>query len=500
MKSAGELPFEDEHIFSVTEINEAAREVMEGAFPSVRVQGEISGYKKYPSGHHYFDLKDEGSRVSCALFAGRAARGLRITLENGALVICTGNLSIYARDGRYQLIVSSVEAAGLGALWLKLEALKKKLQDEGLLDEGRKKPLPAYPRKVGIVTSPEGQAVHDILKTLKKRAPQIAVLIYPVRVQGEGAAVEIADGLRWMDAHGGCDLIVTGRGGGSIEDLWAFNEEVVARAIAACRTPVISAVGHEKDVLLSDLVADARAPTPTGAAEMLSKSREEILESIARLRQQMKGRVTAKIGACREQVSLLRMRPGFRRVESGLYQLMQRVDAARAAAVELMRRRIERGRALASSTRVRLERCNPAVLLQRRRERVGSLSAQLSMLLARGIELRGHSLRNLASLLRARQPLPAIAAHRRHVRDVADALARVVAAGLHLRRDQLGRSLSVLWAMGPYQVLERGYSICFKEDGVTVISDFDSVRESENIRIRLRRGRLGAEVRTRGES
>ncbi|MEW6363962.1 MAG: exodeoxyribonuclease VII large subunit [Acidobacteriota bacterium] len=483
-------------IYTVSEINEAARATIETAFPRVRVEGEISGYKHYPSNHRYFSLKDDRAQLRCALFAGRA-RYLSIKLADGVRVICTGTLSIYTRDGQFQLIVESVELGGLGVLWQRLEELKKKLQEEGLFDPARKRPLPRLPQRVGVVTSPEGQAIHDILKILRKRAPQIAVRIYPVRVQGEGAAAEIAEGIRWMGASGGCDVLIAGRGGGSIEDLWAFNEEVVARAIAACPVPVISAVGHEKDVLLSDLVADARAPTPSGAAEMLARSKEEFEERIAHLRQQLLNRLGQAIATRRERLFRLKERPGFRRLAGEINQLLQRVESLRNRMERSLHERLQRNLNRFATLRLSLQRGSPAAILERRVEKVRSLSTLLPMLWNSSLDARRRRAESLRNLLQARLPLRSIAQHRVRVANCAGRIGIQTQTTLDRRRSRIASAESLLNALGPFKVLERGYSICFKEGGNIVIKDASSVKKYENITVRLHRGRIDAVVKSR---
>lgn len=439
-----ELPLGGARVYTVSEVNEEAKDFLEKSFPRIQVQGEISNYILHRSGHRYFDLKDEGATIRCTFFAGRA-RSLRVTLENGQQVVCTGSLSIYTARGQFQLLVESVEMGGLGLLFQKLEALKKRMQEEGLFDEDRKRPLPAFPRRVGVVTSPEGAAIRDILKILRKRAPQISVLIYPVHVQGEGAAAEIAEAIRWMGAAGGCDLIIAGRGGGSIEDLWAFNEEIVARAIAACPLPVISAVGHEKDWLLTDLVADARAPTPSGAAEMIAKSREEIGERIGKLLVQMSSSLARSIAFRRERLYRVRESAAFRRLPSSINQLIQRVESLRGAATEAMRRRIETGRRRVGIATLGVERGSPRAVLERRGEMVRSLRVQLPVLMRRSLEFRGH---------------------------------------------RIARAVSLLNALGPYKVLERGYSICYRDGRTGVVKDASTVALGENLEVQLHAGSI----------
>ena len=245
----------------------------------VLVRGELSNYKIYPSGHHYFTLKDSGASLRCVMFRSDASR-IRFRPENGMGVICSGRVSVYPRDGAYQLYVSSLQPDGLGDLYLAFEQLKARLQAEGLFDPSHKKPIPAMPERIAVITSGAGAAVRDIIRVLGRRWPMSRVLVLPVRVQGAEAPGEIADAIRYANEWDIADLIITGRGGGSIEDLWAFNEEIVARAIYDSRIPVISAVGHEPDVTIADFAADVRAATPSNAAELAVPTASEILDRL----------------------------------------------------------------------------------------------------------------------------------------------------------------------------------------------------------------------------
>lgn len=280
-----------EKIFTVTEITRDIRQLLEDNFHSVWLKGEISNFRRYASGHFYFTLKDENAQIPAVMFRGRN-RGLKFELEDGMSVVVHGRLTVYEVRGHYQIIIDQIKPDGVGALQIAFEQLKKKLAAEGLFDKDRKRPLPALPVRVGIVTSLHGAAVHDMVTVLTRRFPGIHIVIYPVRVQGEGAAEEIAGGIRYFSKTRVADVIIVGRGGGSLEDLWAFNEEIVARAIFDCAVPVISAVGHETDFSIADFVADVRAPTPSAAAELCVPVKAELMAGISRLR----GRLVQALG------------------------------------------------------------------------------------------------------------------------------------------------------------------------------------------------------------
>ena len=266
--------------FTVTELNAEIRSILEGSFSDIWVTGEISNFHNHSSsGHMYFTLKDGRAELRCVMFRG-ANRFLRFIPENGLNVRVYGSVSVFEQRGQVQLIATLMEPAGLGDLFQAFEALKKKLAEEGLFNPEHKLSLPNFPRSVGVVTSGTGAAIRDILNVLKRRAPHVRILLRPTRVQGDGAAREIAEGIQNLEQFGSVDVVIVGRGGGSLEDLWAFNEEVVARAIYNCAIPVISAVGHETDFTISDLTADLRAPTPSAAAELVSPARDEILSQL----------------------------------------------------------------------------------------------------------------------------------------------------------------------------------------------------------------------------
>ena len=296
----------EQHIFGVTEVNELVKLLLdnEPMLQNICVRGELSNYKMYPSGHHYFSLKDQEGAIRCVMFKGSAMR-LRFRPENGMKVVVTGRVTVFPRDGAYQLYCNTMTPEGVGDLVVAFEQLKAKLYAEGLFDPAHKKPLPAYPEKIAIVTSSAGAAVHDMIRILRRRYPIAKVILLPVRVQGAEAPPEIAGAIRYADKWKIGDVIITGRGGGSMEDLWAFNDERVARAIYACETPVISAVGHEPDVTISDFVADARASTPSNAAEIAVPDQVELLRWLRGAEERMEQSETARLEALRQKLDTL---------------------------------------------------------------------------------------------------------------------------------------------------------------------------------------------------
>ena len=301
-----------QQVLSITQINEYIRSMMDSdaLLTGLAVRGEISNYKMYPSGHHYFTLKDEGGALKCVMFKGNAMR-LRFRPENGMKVIAMGKISVYPRDGAYQLYCSSLVLDGIGDLYAAFEQLKAKLAAQGLFDQSHKKPLPKYPGTIGIITSSAGAAVHDMLRILKKRYPLAEVRLLPVRVQGAEAPGEIAAAIGYANYYKLADLLIVGRGGGSIEDLWAFNDERVAHAIYQSEIPVISAVGHEPDVTISDFVADLRAATPSNAAELAVPDQDALRQQLDSMAAVMGNLLGRQIKNARRQLNILAQSPSL---------------------------------------------------------------------------------------------------------------------------------------------------------------------------------------------
>jgi exodeoxyribonuclease VII large subunit len=335
-----------DRIFSVAEVTGLVKASLESLFPRLWVEGELSNFHRHQSGHLYFTLKDDKAQLRAVMFRSDA-RGVAFELKDGLKVLCRGRLSVYEPRGEYQLYVEAVQPKGKGALQLAFEQLKEKLRAEGLFDPARKRRIPLRPGTIGIVTSPTGAALRDILRVLDRRHARLGVLIHPARVQGEGAAEEIAEGIRTLGAVPGVDVLIVGRGGGSLEDLWAFNEEKVARAIAASPVPVISAVGHEVDVTIADFVADLRAPTPSAAAEMVVEKESAFLERIGHFEASLGLRMRYKLrGLAAAAAHLTRTRafPDFR---LRLLNAAQRVDELETRAWKRMK---DEQRALAEAS------------------------------------------------------------------------------------------------------------------------------------------------------
>jgi exodeoxyribonuclease VII large subunit len=350
------------HILTVTQLTYQIKNLLEGTFPDVWVEGEISNLTVPQSGHAYFTIKDEQSQIKAVLFKS-SQRHLKFTLQHGMQVLCRGRVSVYEPRGEYQIIIEYVEPKGVGALQKAYEELKARLDKEGLFDRERKRPLPFLPKKIGIVTSPTGAAIRDILRVIKRRHPHMEMLIYPVPVQGVDAAPAIVEAIGYFNREMNVDVMIVGRGGGSLEDLWAFNEEIVARAIFASRIPVISAVGHETDFTIADFVADLRAPTPSAAAEMVVESEAHLREAVHSL----EFRLAAGMRQTLESLNGMVQHAGRLLADprKRLEQFSQRVDELLGRLGLGLRHHVRRDRALLTSLSGALDHLNPLAILAR---------------------------------------------------------------------------------------------------------------------------------------
>ncbi len=433
-------------VYTVSRLNREVRDVLEGGFPPLWVEGEISNLSRPASGHLYFSLKDNQAQVRCALFRGQQRNFTAVPCD-GMQVLVKAAVSLYEGRGDYQLIIEHLEEAGEGALRRAFEALKKRLAQEGLFDGARKKPLPSLPRRIGVITSPSGAALRDILTTLRRRFPAIAVLVCPVPVQGEGAAARIAAMIRRVGGRRDCDALILARGGGTLEDLWAFNEEVVVRAIAACPIPVVSGVGHETDVTLADLAADARAPTPTAAAEMLSPDQNEWLAEFA-----------------------------YQQLRLG----------------KLVRARLTAGGQRLDGLSARL--AHPHERLARLHQRLRELGLRLRLLQQARHGQAGSRLTALSGRLFQRSPARRLRELHLGLDHGRERLKRTVDRQLGARSERIQRLAHVLDTLSPLATLARGYAIVQRRDGAAILRDAAEVARGERIVARLAHGRLGCVV------
>lgn len=355
-----------QNVLSITQLNEYIRGRMDSdpLLAQVAVRGEISNYKQYPSGHHYFTLKDDGSALRCVMFKGNAMR-LRFRPENGMKIIAMGKVSVYPRDGAYQLYCTAMTMDGVGDLYAAFEQLKKKLAAQGLFDPAHKKPLPKYPGTIGIITSSAGAAVHDMLRILRKRYPLSRVRLLPVRVQGAEAPGEIAAAIGYANHYHLADLLIVGRGGGSIEDLWAFNDEQVAYAIYHSEIPVISAVGHEPDVTISDYVADLRAATPSNAAELAVPDQDALRQSLDAMANAMASSLNRQVKAARQHLMVLSASPALQGPTGYLEQRKQSVELLKNRLVAAQNQNITRAKQRYIAQISKLEAMSPLKVLTR---------------------------------------------------------------------------------------------------------------------------------------
>jgi exodeoxyribonuclease VII large subunit len=429
-------------VYTVSRLNREAKAVLEGAFPPIWIEGEISNLSRPASGHVYFSLKDTQAQVRCAFFR-QHQRLLGLALKDGMHVLARARVSLYEGRGDYQLIIEYLEEAGEGALRRAFDALKQRLSQEGLFDVAHKKPLPKLPRRLGIITSPSGAVLHDILTTLRRRFPGIAVLVFPVPVQGEGAAEKIAGAIRLAGKRGDCDALILARGGGSLEDLWAFNEEIVARAIHACPIPLVSGVGHETDFTIADMVADARAPTPTAAAEMLSPDQQEWLAQFARFEVRLTTAMQGRLRSRQQHLDwlgarLVHPRNRIALLQQSLKSLVQRLYLAQTASQRQARSELQAltARLLQHSPRPRIQ----ALMLN-----------------------NGHLYSRLVSGMKRRR---------------------------ELAESRLQQLMQNLHTLSPLATLERGYAIVQRPDTGAIVTDAGKIRPGERVQARLARGRL----------
>ena len=450
----GELfaPEQTRRVLTVSELTTQVKRLIEQHVGTIWVTGEITNFRAQSSGHCYFTLKDASTQVACVLFRG-ASVGEREVLQDGQKVIVQGDVTVYEARGQYQLIVRKVELQGLGALQAAFERLKQKLAGEGLFAQERKRALPPFPQRIGLVTSPTGAAIRDVLHVVQRRNPGLEIILVPCRVQGDGAAAEIAEAIAQLNSlhatrktqHAPLDLILITRGGGSLEDLWAFNEEVVARAIAASVVPVVSAVGHEIDFTIADFVADIRAATPSAAAEIITEgvysSRVFVAEAPLRLRELCRRQLESRL----EEMDFMLRRLGRLHPRRRLDESLQRLDDLGGALGRSVERGVQQSRMNWQQLAMRLQQVRPSQRVKQQRERAELLGARLTEL----------------------------AAHR-----------------LEQMKNNLTRAGARLRLLGPEQVLSRGYSITMDAASGKIMSDAKQVKPGQRLKTRLKTGEV----------
>jgi exodeoxyribonuclease VII large subunit len=437
-------------IYSVADLNRDAREVLEGSLPSVWVAGEVSNLARPGSGHLYFSLKDAQAQVRCAMFRN-ANRSLKFPPEDGLQVLVRAKVTIYEPRGSYQLIVEHMEPAGEGILRRKLEELKIKLAAEGLFEPAHKQPLPELPRQVGIITSPTGAAVRDVLHILKRRFAAVPVIIYPVQVQGDKAKFDIVNAIQLATSRDECDVLIIGRGGGSLEDLWAFNEETVARAIFDCRIPTVSAVGHEVDFTIADLVADVRAPTPSGAAELVVPDARTWSDNLAALEK--------RVGNALRQLT--------RQHARHLQQLIARLQSRQ-----------------------------PVFILRQHSQRLDELVQRMANTTRNRLTMDRLRFANLLDHLQTAAPTRRLKESQRDIADIFLRLERGIRQQLNQRQQGLSVLAAELQAVSPLNTLDRGYAVVQDKSTGAVIRSTRSLSENQEISTRVADGHFDAVITT----
>ncbi len=438
--------FSEKTILTVSRLTSLLRGVLEENFEQLWVQGEVSNVSYPSSGHCYFTLKDAGAQLRCVMFKG-SVKNLKFRLTDGMALITRGRISVYDQRGEYQLITEYAEPAGIGALQTAFVQLKEKLGREGLFAETHKISLPRFPRRLGVITSSTGAAVHDILTVLKRRFASLEVLLYPVRVQGEGAALEIARAIDEMNRLAAVDVLIVGRGGGSLEDLWAFNEEIVARAVYRSKIPVVSAVGHETDWTICDFVADLRAPTPSAAAELIIASAEEL----------------------RGQIDAL-----SHRLQRSLESLLAAYDGR----VEGLRRALH----------------DPRTMLGHLAQRLDDLSGRLELGLSVAVARRRDRFARLNGELQHNDPAVRITALRQRLALLTARAEHSLVQRLEIIRQLFGDNAARLEVLSPLKTLARGYAIAARGDDGTVVTDAAVLAIGEQVLLRLHKGRVSCRV------
>lgn len=437
----------DHHIYTVSELNTESKLLLEDAYPFVWVEGEISNFSNPASGHFYFRLKDEHSQIQAVMWRS-SHRFMRWRPKDGMKVIVQGRITLYESSGQYQIDVAQMTPHGKGELYAAFEQLKEKLQKEGLFDSKRKRPIPMLPKKIGIVTSPTGAVIRDILNILGRRYLNLHILIFPAKVQGEDAAPTIVEGLRALNRFRDIDVLIVARGGGSLEDLWPFNEEAVARAIVSSRIPVISAVGHETDTTIADFVADLRAPTPSAAAELVIGKKSEFVEKLSNCSSKMLSSMRTRALHLRQKLQLLEQSRGLTGIPQKIHAFQQKVD---------------------------------------------DLESRLLLGLQKGHQIQSRKFFQAQQKLNAGQLRHLIEVKRSRVNVVIGKAKTILDSRASAGHRELARLAGKLDSLSPLAVLERGYSIASTLDG-SILKESAQAVVGQQIRVRLHRGKLKCEV------
>jgi exodeoxyribonuclease VII large subunit len=488
----------ERRIWSVTELTVRIRDVLAKNFTDILVEGEISNCREAPSGHIYCTLKDERTQIKCVCFKTQL-RAMKFRPEDGLRVTVRGSISVYEARGEYQIYIESIEPVGLGALQLAFEQLKKRLEAEGLFSQARKKPLPVLPRCIGLITSPRGAAVRDVLRILRRRFPNVHLTLYPVRVQGEGAAAEIVRALQYFNRRQSVDVLILARGGGSMEDLWSFNEEIVARAIAESTIAIISGIGHETDFTIADFVADVRASTPSAAAELVVQTRREFDKHIHELRENLVSQMRYRVAVAMRRVHELSARRAFRRPLDLLRQQRQRSDEMTSRLALGLRARLEQSRKRFTATHLRIVSFDFHKQIVRLRNRTDEFASRIELALRANVAQarRRHAAEHLRLL--SFDFHRKVSALRLQLERRQTELGARTERLLRAKRERLQRLMLQLDERSPNAVLQRGYAIATDASG-TILRNADQVAIGAQVNVRLQSGRLVTEVKTKDEN
>lgn len=481
-------------VLTVSQLTNALKHTLESTFPNIWLQGEISNLKSQSSGHLYFSLKDAGSQISAVMF--RAAASLLKNLpQDGAQVLVQGELNVYPPSGKYQIIVRELRLVGIGELLLKLEELKAKLHAKGWFNADHKKPLPKFPKCIGVVTSPTGAAIHDILNVLGRRFSGFKLLLNPVRVQGEGSAAEIAAAIDFFNKYRLADVIIVGRGGGSIEDLWAFNEEIVAAAIFASKIPIISAVGHETDVCLSDFVADVRAPTPSAAAMMVIAEKEHQLHQVDQLKKRLTQCIQLLIKHDRQKLLGIARHPSISSAYKLIGHWFQRADELRQSIETSIRQKLMTDRVHLMALHRQLQLLRPTNRISQFKERLKNLNLRINSSINNKLTAWKLAVKQTdVKLIMCWRTHQAGWRSKFTTLTLRRQLDQLVLKQFHYQELRLKGIAARLHSIDPKNVLNRGYSILFNEIDDCVITSVKSIKPKQKIRLMLADGELRATI------
>lgn len=470
---------------TVSQLNAAVKRLVSAGLPAtIHLIGQISNVSRPSSGHLYFTLKDDKSEVRAVMWRSAAAT-MKFKLEDGMEVVATGSVDVYEPRGQYQFNARKLEPKGVGNLELAFRQLHERLSAEGLFEPSRKKPIPRYPRRIGVVTSPSGAAIHDILQTLRRRFGCLEVMVYPVRVQGEGAAAEIAGAIRILNEHsaslGGLDVLIVGRGGGSLEDLWAFNEEAVARAVYASTIPIISGVGHEVDVTICDLIADLRAPTPTAAAEMAVPLRSDVLESLGKSQSRLDRCLRHHLELGRSRLDAILRAEIFRTPTTIVRHKEQQLDELAARLEHALLHVRSRAEQRLSDLQIRLSRVRPSMLVRDHQARIARLDHRLQAVIQRRWHEAERRVDALFRVLIGASPAGRLATEREKLRQYEQRLARGTSNNLTRLNARVDAAAARLEAISYRRTLARGYSVTWDEPHRQIVRTAAEVAEGQII-------------------